>query len=58
MDDKIGSLADALRRQDEGLLECNSIIADAIDQMRDFAEREEILKALRHAIEVLERDEF
>jgi hypothetical protein len=36
------------------LLECDSLLADAIDLMSDFADRAEILEALRRAIEVLE----
>jgi hypothetical protein len=47
---------DELGEPDERMLECNSILAETIDQMRYFAEREEILKALRYAIEVLDQD--
>jgi len=39
------------------LLECDGILADAIEQMWFFAERGEILETLRRAITVLESGE-
>ena len=45
---------EALRRADS-LLECDNLLADAIDLMSDFADRPEILEALHRAIEVLEK---
>jgi hypothetical protein len=36
------------------LLECDGILTDAIEQMWLFADRDEILKTLRHAVAVLE----
>jgi hypothetical protein len=45
---------EALRADADSLLECDSLLADAIDLMSDFAGRAEILKALRRAIDILE----
>jgi hypothetical protein len=46
-----------LRDHAANLLECDGILADAIEQMWFFAEREEILKTLRRAIAVLDTGE-
>jgi hypothetical protein len=48
---------DELRDHAANLLECDGILADAIEQMWFFAERDEILKTLRRAIAVLESGE-
>jgi len=48
---------DELRERASNLLECDGILADAIEQMRFFAEREEILITLRRAIAVFEGSE-
>jgi hypothetical protein len=44
----------ALRAHVDSLLDCDAILADAIEQMWEFAERSEILRTLRRAIDVLE----
>ncbi|MGY3610345.1 MULTISPECIES: hypothetical protein [unclassified Bradyrhizobium] len=44
----------ALRAHVDAMLECNAILANAIEQMWDFAERAEIVKALRGAAGTLE----
>ena len=48
---------ETLRAHVDSMLECNGILADAIEQMWGFADREEILKTLRYAIRVLEEGE-
>lgn len=48
---------EALRTHVDSMLQCNGILADAIEQMWDFADREEILKTLRSAISILEPGE-
>jgi hypothetical protein len=48
---------DELRDHAANLLECDGILADAIEQMWFFAERDEILKTLRRAIAILESGE-
>ena len=48
---------EALRAHVDSRLQCNGILADAIEQMWDFADREEILKTLRNAIRILEQGE-
>jgi len=48
---------DELRDHAANLLECDGILADAIEQMWFFAERDEILKTFRRAIAVLEGGE-
>jgi hypothetical protein len=48
---------EALRAHVDSMLQCNGILADAIEQMWDFADREEILKTLRSAIRILEPGE-
>jgi hypothetical protein len=48
---------DELRDHAANLLECDGILANAIEQMWFFAERDEILKTLRRATAVLESGE-
>ena len=48
---------DELRDYAANLLECDGILADAIEQMWFFAERDEILTTFRRAIAVLESGE-
>ena len=43
-----------LRQRVSNLLECDAILADAIDQMDEFAHYDEIITTLRRAIDVLE----
>jgi hypothetical protein len=46
-----------LRGHAAGSLKCDGILVDAIEQMRLFAERGEILSTLRRAIAVFEGSE-
>jgi hypothetical protein len=46
----------ALRARVDSLLDCSKILADAIEQMWDFAEREEIVSTLRRAADLLESE--
>jgi hypothetical protein len=47
----------ALREHVDALLECDAILARAIEQMQEFATSMEILKTVRCAIDVLESHE-
>ncbi len=48
---------EALRTHLENILQCEDILADAIELMWDFADRAEIVKALRQAADALESHE-
>lgn len=48
---------EALRAYVESMLQCSGILADAVEQMWDFAERAEIVKTLRMAADKLEDNE-
>ncbi len=48
---------EALRTSVENIVQCEDILADAIELMWDFADRAEIVKALRLAANSLESRE-
>ena len=48
---------DELRDHVSALLQCNGILSDAVEQMWDFAGRNEILTTLRRAVAIFETDE-
>ncbi len=48
---------EALRTSVENIVQCEDILADAIELMWDFADRAEIVQALRQAADALESHE-
>ncbi|WJR74845.1 hypothetical protein [Bradyrhizobium sp. NP1] len=43
-----------MRTYDDNQLQCGGLLADAIEQMWDFADRAEIVEALRRAANMLD----